>query len=210
MVWLHEHPQNDPWSPLYLADPPGWATKKKLVAARTDASICHAVLERSDVPFEKLAAAGAGECRRTDLTILPLSPLSPATPAVACPVAIGLEYWLMHTVDPAAQEVFGAKIARIDHLGAYSCRRLYGRSEGAWSEHATANAIDIAAFVLDDGTRISVLHDWNGDAAQRDFLKRVRDGACYSFATVLSPDYNQAHRDHLHLDQARRWSGVCR
>jgi hypothetical protein len=32
----------------------------------------------------------------------------------------------------------------------------------------------------------------------------VRDGACRLFATVLSPDYNAAHRDHLHLDEAKR------
>ncbi len=35
-------------------------------------------------------------------------------------------------------------------------------------------------------------------------LREVRDGACDLFATVLSPDYNAAHRDHLHLDQAER------
>ena len=41
----------------------------------------------------------------------------------------------------------------------------------------------------------------------------VRDGACDLFATVLSPDYNAAHADHLHFDQAMRgamgWRG-CR
>ena len=80
---------------------------------------------------------------------------------------------------------------------------IYGRDSGDWSEHATANAIDIAGFVIEDGTRISVLRDW--DAGERGrFLDDVRDGACDLFATVLSPDYNAAHRDHLHLDQASR------
>ena len=32
----------------------------------------------------------------------------------------------------------------------------------------------------------------------------VRDGACRLFSTVLSPGYNAAHADHLHLDQAER------
>ena len=45
------------------------------------------------------------------------------------------------------------------------------------------------------------------------FLREVRDGACDLFATVLSPDYNAAHADHFHLDQAARgaigWRG-CR
>nr|MBA3526869.1 extensin family protein [Sphingomonas sp.] len=45
------------------------------------------------------------------------------------------------------------------------------------------------------------------------FLREVRDGACRLFPTVLSPDYNAAHRDHLHLDVANRgtagWT-LCR
>ncbi|MET0248315.1 MAG: extensin family protein, partial [Sphingobium sp.] len=85
-----------------------------------------------------------------------------------------------------------------------SCRRLYGRSEGDFSEHATANAIDIAAFTLADGRRISVVTDWTGEGKDAAFLRAVRDGACDLFSTVLSPDYNAAHRDHLHLDQAER------
>jgi hypothetical protein len=38
----------------------------------------------------------------------------------------------------------------------------------------------------------------------------VRDGACRLFATTLSPDYNAAHADHLHLDQANRGAGGWR
>ena len=81
---------------------------------------------------------------------------------------------------------------------------MYGRSEGAWSEHATANALDVSGFVLADGRRISVLRDWFGGDEKALFLKRVRDGACELFSTTLSPDYNAAHADHLHLDLADR------
>ena len=104
----------------------------------------------------------------------------------------------------------GSEIKRIEHLGAFSCRRMYGGSDGPWSEHATANAIDIAGFVLEDGTRISLLKDWDGDGPKARFLRAVRDGACGSFATVLSPDYNAAHANHFHLDQDTRWMSVCR
>ncbi|MCE3544180.1 extensin family protein, partial [Escherichia coli] len=91
-----------------------------------------------------------------------------------------------------------------EHLGSYACRRLYGRAAGNWSEHARANAIDIAGFRLANGTRITVARDWRGQSAKAAFLRDVRDGACRVYATVLSPDYNVAHRDHLHLDQADR------
>jgi hypothetical protein len=107
-------------------------------------------------------------------------------------------------LQPAAQRHFGQRVAIIDHAGSYSCRRLYGRTEGAFSEHATADALDITGFRLADGTRISVVRDWESGGAKGRFLRDVRDGSCRLFATTLSPDYNAAHADHLHLDQAQR------
>ena len=209
-AWLAEHPQHDPWAPLDLNDPPGWATDAKLAALREDPAECRAVLERSDVQFTALEPLGEGACARPDRTRLNAYPLAPDRPATTCRVAIGLELWQRSSLDPAAEELFRSKIERIEHLGAYSCRRLYGRSEGAWSEHATGNAIDIAGFVLADGTQVSVLRDWDDEGAKGAFLRRVRDGACDSFATVLSPDYNAAHADHFHFDMSPRWSGLCR
>ncbi|MFW2350693.1 extensin family protein [Qipengyuania sp.] len=209
-VWLAEHPEHDPWAPLDLRDPPGWATEAKLLALRDDVAACRAVLTRSAVAHRVLDPVGEGACRREDRTRLGDFPLVPDTPAVTCPASIALLLWQREVLDPEAQARLGSPIARIEHLGAYSCRRLYGRDTGPWSEHATANAIDIAGFVLEDGTRISVLRDWEGDGPKARFLRRVRDGACDGFATVLSPDYNAAHADHLHLDMSPRWRGVCR
>lgn len=208
--WLEAHPQDNPWAPLDLRDPVGMATAGKLAALKDNVELCRVTLERSEVAFRALDGTGSGECERPDRTQLEAYPLSPDTPPVTCPVAAALELWRDQAVEPAAREVFGSDLSRIEHLGAYSCRRLYGREEGAWSEHATGNAIDIAAFVLEDGTRISVLGDWNGSEEEQRFLREVRDGACGVFATVLSPDYNAAHADHFHLDQQTRWSGVCR
>jgi hypothetical protein len=36
--------------------------------------------------------------------------------------------------------------------------------------------------------------------AEARFLRRIRDDACRIFGTVLSPDYNAVHADHLHLE----------
>jgi hypothetical protein len=208
--WLQSHPQHSPWAPLDLRDPPGWATRTKLIALRSDVAECRAVLERSQIAFTALPETGEGECARPDRTRLGDYPLAPDTPAVTCPVAAALELWRRESVAPAARNILGSDLARIEHLGAFSCRRMYGGADGPWSEHATANAIDIAAFVLEDGRRISVLGDWDGEGDKAAFLRAVRDGACGSFATVLSPDYNAAHADHFHLDQDDRWAGVCR
>ncbi|HZW16829.1 MAG TPA: extensin family protein, partial [Brevundimonas sp.] len=78
-------------------------------------------------------------------------------------------------------------------------------------EHARANALDIAGVTLADGRTVSVAGDWDGEGRRgqegRAFLKRIRTGACRVFSTVLTPDYNEAHADHLHLDGAPR--GLC-
>ena len=210
-AWLDAHPQHNPWAPLDLRDPPGWATERKLAALRDDPAECRAVLARSGVQFTALDPVNDGTCPRPDRTVLPNYPLSPKPPATTCALAAGLELWLRDGVQPAAGELLGAKVVRIQHFGTFSCRRLYGRAEGRWSEHATGNAIDIAAFELAGGRRITVLEDWKSAGPEGAFLHRVRDQGCEVFGTVLSPDYNAAHHDHLHLDQQARGLGrVCR
>ena len=209
-TWLAEHPEHNPWAPLDLRDPVGWATETKLFALRDDMAECRGVLDRSEIAHDVLEPTGEGACRREDRIRLNSLPLSPRPPPVTCPASIALLLWERDVLNSSAMEIFGSKLARIEHLGAYSCRRLYGRDTGPWSEHATANAIDIAGFVLENGTRIDVLRDWPGEGEKARFLRVVRDGACESFATVLSPDYNAAHANHFHLDMSRRWRGVCR
>jgi hypothetical protein len=209
-AWLLEHPEHNPWAPLDLRDPPGWATAAKLRALEGDAPACRAVLARSQVAYSVLPAAGEGACARPDRTLLEAYPFSPDRPPTTCTLGVALTLWERDVLARAAEELFDSKIERIEHLGAYSCRRLYGRGSGPWSEHATGNAIDIAGFVLADGTRITVLRDWTEGGAKAEFLRRARDGACRSFSTVLSPDYNAAHADHFHFDMRRGWGGVCR
>jgi hypothetical protein len=209
--WLAEHPQHDPFAPLNLNDPPGWATQRKLASLRDDPQACHAVLERSGVAFSALPPTGSGECARPDRTVLADALIAPAASPSTCAVAAGVEVWLRQGVQPAAETILRTGIARVEHLGIYSCRRVNGGETGNWSEHATGNAIDIAAFVLEDGRRISVRSGWNGDTEERAFLRQARDAACDVFGTVLSPDYNAAHADHFHLDQAARgFGGFCR
>ncbi|MCP9222663.1 extensin family protein [Erythrobacter sp. LQ02-29] len=118
---------------------------------------------------------------------------------VTCPLASTLEGWARYGVDRAARRHLGAPLARIETFGSYSCRNVAGSSRR--SAHSRAEAVDIAAFVLTDGRRISVSGDWNsGDGAKRDFLRIVHASACKRFGTVLGPDYNAAHHDHFHLE----------
>ena len=210
-VWLAENPQHNPWAPLDLRDPHGMTTSVKLSGLRGDVPACHAVLERSGVDFTALAPIDEGECIRPDRLILTDLEVSPDNPQMTCPVAAGLTLWMEQDVQRLAREGLGSRVARIEQLGTYSCRRMYGAASGRWSEHATGNAIDVAAFVLEDGRRISLLQDWNDESASGQFLQAVREAACDSFGTVLSPDYNAAHADHFHLDQGGAPGlGACR
>ena len=207
---LRARPQDLPWTPLDLGEPIGLFTGRKLTALADDFPACRALLTRAGVRFTPLPPRrGEGECGYDDA--VRFAPggarriaFAPPGLGVACPVAAALAMWEWNVVQPAAQRRFGQPVARIEHFGSYSCRRMYGRDAGAWSEHSTADAVDIAAFVLAEGRRVTVVRDWRGSEADAAFLHEVRDGACRLFATVLSPDYNAAHRDHLHLDQANR------
>jgi hypothetical protein len=211
--WLADHPQHNPWAPLSIEDTPGWATGRKLARLRDEPDECQAFLQRSGIGFTELPPAGEGECRRADRTLL--SPdrasglvLRPKRAAATCAVNAGLALWLRHGVQPAAQRHLGSRVVALEHYGTNNCRRIGGRETGGWSEHATGNAIDIATFELADGRRVKIRSDWNDQGAASDFLRDSRDAGCGIFGTLLSPDYNAAHADHFHLDQAGRrgWS----
>jgi hypothetical protein len=207
---LRGRPQDLPWAPLDLGQSVGMFTAAKLARLGDDAPRCRTLLDRAGIRYTALPARRDGaRCGYADGVRLRSGgaraiALAPADVGVACPVAAALAMWEWNVVQPAAQRHFGAGAAGIDHFGSYNCRRIAGRDAGTWSEHATADAIDIAGFRLADGTRITVARDWRGTGAKAAFLREVRDGACTVFATTLSPDYNAAHADHLHLDQANR------
>lgn len=206
-----QHPEYFPWTKLSLNDPIGPFTGIKLAALTEEAERCRALL-RSARLAEKPVPAPAVEdqrCYFDDGVRIAAEKnssirFSPAGLVTSCPVAAALALWERDIVQPAAQRHFGERVTRIDHAGSFSCRRIYGRSEGRFSEHATADAVDILGFRLGDGTSVSVLRDWRGAPSKAAFLREVRTGACDLFATVLSPDYNAAHADHFHLDQANR------
>lgn len=214
-TWLDRHPQHNPWAPLALDTPVGWATARKLTALADDGTACRALLGRSGVDHAPLPRVGEGQCLAADRTrladnVTPGLVLRPAGVAPSCAVGTAMILWLRERVQPAAQRHFGQRVVRLDHLGSYNCRTI--RGGGTISQHASGNAIDIAGFVLADGTRISLIGDWDGEGPRAAFLRDVRDGACDLFATTLSPDYNAAHADHFHFDMAQRTGGwqVCR
>ena len=216
--YVADHPQDVPWTELRLTDPIGRFTLRKIAALTTDRPACLALLseagsEGAPMPPRMISS----DCGYEDgIALRPRRGgirWAPSTVVTSCPVAAALLVWERQVLQPAAERRLGQRVRVAHHSGSFSCRRLYGRSDGPFSEHATADAFDISGFTLADGTRLTVLADWPRNDARSAFLREIRDGACRLFPTTLSPDYNAAHADHLHLDMAERGRsgfGICR
>jgi hypothetical protein len=203
-------PQHLFWKPLDTNRPLGFATKQQLFAFNLKPSeICLSVARdtagfQSGVadPLRPKSGAGKDVCgwdialnvTGTDKVIF-----APRQTQMQCPLSLAA-FLRQREVDALAEKHFGQPLAKIHHFGSYSCRRQRGNGSGRWSEHAFANAWDVASFELQDGTRIIIQKDWNGPRKKANFLREVRDAACGIFRVTLSPDFNAAHYDHFHLD----------
>jgi hypothetical protein len=148
----------------------------------------------------------------------PASPMLSVAPAtltptatLACPVVSTLDRFISEHVQPAAARWFGQPVAEIKQISAFSCRGMNGDSRANISEHSFGNALDIAAFTLADGHRITVREGWHGTPEEQGFLHDVQGAACELFTTVLAPGSNEYHSDHMHVDLMRRSSGrtIC-
>lgn len=163
-------------------------------------------MTRAGVRFEVLpdrqfqgSCSAVGSVKLLDIGV-PVTNLGSMT----CPLARTFSQWVNNGVRPAARVYLGSEVVGVTTMGTYSCRNINGASSGRLSEHAFANAVDVAGFELADGRRITIKGDWrNRDPKVQGFLKAVHTSACRRFKTILSPDYNALHHDHLHFDMGR-------
>ena len=205
----------NPWAPLDVMATPNLLTPYKLSRAHSDPGQCLAALARTgmgyDVLPDRITAPGCGFENAVRLKSAGVRIGAPIS--LSCPMALSLFMWEKHALQPAAQQHFGQRVAAVDHLGSYACRNI-NRGEGnspdapggSRSRHATANALDIAGFTLENGQKITVLNAWPSASAssapepQALLLTDAHGGACRFFNGVLGPDYNAVHRDHFHLE----------
>ncbi len=164
---------------------------------------CQADLRREGVEFRVLpdrtfdggcSALGAVQLKEIGTPVTNLG-------AMTCPLARQFARWTREAVQPAALQWLGAPIIRVESFGSYACRPVNNRIGGRLSEHGRANAVDISAFVLEDGRRITVLDGWDAeDKLVRRFLRAVHQAGCRRFPVGIGPDANELHRDHFHFD----------
>lgn len=179
-----------------------------------DTQQCFADLSRAEVRFSPLPDRdyGSGCVVLGAVQLLDIGTPINGLKAIRCPTARALVGWVRHGVRPAARQLLGSDVTRIDSYGTYVCRGIVGggsRAAGRVSEHGLANAVDIGSFVLADGRRISIERDWNSpDPQVREFLRIIHRSACKRFVTTLGPEYNAAHANHFHFDMGGR--PLCR
>lgn len=207
--WIALPPEWNPWAPLDLKAAPNLLTRYKLMRLRDDPQLCDQALSSSGLRATRQADSPDATCPLANTLRVQGGDVALSSSFLAsCPLAVSFALFERHALQPVAQAVYGQAVTGVDHLGSFACRNIYNRENGRRSQHATADALDIAGFRLADGRRISVLKDWSKENQDAQFLHQVRDAACTMFSAVLSPDYNAAHRNHFHLDVGPWW--VCR
>jgi hypothetical protein len=199
--WIRIPPNALPWGTVVLDAKPGWFANIQLNGLSADGNACRAALGRAEMTFSVMADRKIGdECGFTDVVRADSTPIAfSPKPVATCAMTAGL-YWWQRRLDEIAEAQLHTRIVRIDQLGTYACRNINSAAEGRRSQHATANAIDIAAFHTADGRVISVVKDYGKATPEGRFLDGAHDSACGLFNIVLGPRYNRLHANHFHLD----------
>jgi len=203
-------PHYNPFAPLQLSDPPGLITQFKL--RRLTPEACTTLLEeanRQRLISSQPVADTPGNCPLENVVrVRSFGSVALSSSFLAsCPLALSSALFVEQQARPLAEASFGSSLRQIDHLGSYACRNIYNRPDARRSEHASAEALDIAAFRFANGRRVTVLNGWRQPDTQP-FLRALLGSACQYYGNGLGPEYNAAHADHFHLGM--RGYGLCR
>jgi hypothetical protein len=149
---------------------------------------------------------GPGGCGGTDLVrleaiVLPNKHKVAVTPAamLRCTMASAVADWVRTDVVALAAQQNSEPVV-LDNFDSYECRG-FNRIPGAHlSEHGRANALDVRAIKLANGTSIGL----TDRSVPREVRESMLHSVCARFSTVLGPDSDWYHEDHIHLDLAER------
>ncbi|ASQ16755.1 extensin family protein [Enterobacter cloacae] len=206
--WLPSH--YNPFTPLSLDDPPGPITQYKL--RRLTPEACASLLSQANQKAlirTQPVADSAGACPLHNVVrVRDFGPVSLNSSFLAsCPLALSSALFVSQQARPLTKTWTGSELVRIEHLGSYACRNIYHRPDARRSEHATAEALDISAFRLANGERVTILHGWRSTKTQP-WLQALLTASCGYYGNGLGPEYNAAHANHFHLGM--RGFGLCR
>lgn len=206
--WLPSY--YNPFTPLTLDDPPGKITQFKL--RRLTPHACERLLSQANqraLIRTQAVADSAGECPLSNVVrVRDFGPVSLNSSFLAsCPLALSSALFVSQQARPLTKTFMGSELTRIEHVGSFACRNIYHRPDARRSEYATAEALDISAFRLANGERITVLKGWRS-AKTQPWLQALLAASCGYYGNGLGPEYNAAHANHFHLGM--RGFGLCR
>jgi hypothetical protein len=173
---------------------------------------CEQELQAMGAQFEVIEPVGEDEAhcgaeRAVTLSSIAGIAIEPSATA-RCGMALGFAKWVQDVVAPMAELYLDDEATTIGTSGSYTCRfRRGGENSTAFSQHAFANAIDVASISFKERNPLQItLPDENAED-ERLFQAAIRGGGCAYFTTVIGPMTNAAHADHLHFDMAERQGG---
>ncbi len=204
-----------------------WAGYAALVLLAAGVAACSGGGQLEREFTTKNVRAPDGQCRIDPRSIAEASPLGKVDGTGACGIANGWQVtavngvgfsqpaklecqmvgaardWLDNVVQPAAQSVYGERVVSVRVAASYACRARNNQRGAKISEHSFGNALDISAFTLASGHTIEVESGWGSWGKDSGFLKQVHGKACGTFTTVLGPEADRHHHNHLHFDLGR-------
>ena len=206
-------PGYQPFTPLSVNDPPTWITRLKMRALSHNTAACLSILadaRKAGLIAFTPGASTHGACPLVSpVRVHGFGPVALSSSFLAsCPLALSSVRFVAQAAAPLAKTELGSPLVRIDHLGSYDCRNIYHRPTGGLSEHASAEALDVASFHLADGRSIGIAQQWRRDNPEGRYLHTLFGRSCDYFGNALGPDYNAAHAGHFHFGM--REYGLCR
>ena len=124
----------------------------------------------------------------------------PGSPILNCIFAKRFTAWVSDIAAPVVRAHTGEALIAIATGSSFECRNRNGDTTAKISEHASGNAIDIAAFKLADKESLPVANVQKTEDVESRWLMALRISACGYFSTVLGPGSNAAHAEHYHFD----------
>ncbi|MBL9049618.1 MAG: extensin family protein [Tabrizicola sp.] len=175
--------------------------KKKRETASRKGSVCGvAAIKGEEISRIKSKVQGCGVEDPVAITSVAGVRLS-QTATVDCSIAKALNSW----VDEVAQPAFDGRLVELQIAAHYICRSRNNVRGAKISEHGKGRAIDISAFILSNGTVLTVKENYNK------LLRRIYKAGCSYFRTTLGPGSDGYHEDHFHFDTSARSGGAyCR
>lgn len=175
--------------------------KKKREMASRKGSVCGmASIKGEEIAPIRSRVQGCGVEDPVAITSVAGVKLS-QTATVDCSIARALDRW----VDEVAQPAFNGNLVEMQVAAHYACRSRNNIKGAKISEHGKGRAIDISAFILSNGTVLTVERNYNK------LLRRIYKAGCSYFMTTLGPGSDGYHENHFHFDtSARKGGAYCR